>query len=166
MNVKEIRHGSTEYQQECALRQEVMRKPLGLNLYDEDLVAERGQIHFGLFDEKDQLLACVIAVPVTATEAKIRQMAVRPSLQGKGCGRLLLEAAEQALAQRGFTDLYLHSRMTAIGFYERIGYAQNGPEFMEVGLPHVKMFKTFSQTGNVKWKVLPLPTSDSTHILP
>ena len=141
MNVKEIRHGSTEYQQECALRQEVMRKPLGLNLYDEDLLAERGQIHFGLFDEKDQLLACVIAAPVTATEAKIRQMAVRPLLQGKGCGRVLLEAAEKVLAQRGFADLFLNSRMTAIGFYEHLGYTQTGPEFMEVGLPHVKMRK-------------------------
>lgn len=148
MNVKEIRHGSAEYQQECALRQEVMRKPLGLNLYDEDLVAERGQIHFGLFDDKDQLVACVIAAPVTATEAKIRQMAVRPSLQGKGCGRVLLEAAEQVLAQRGFTDLYLNSRMTAIGFYERLGYQRIGPEFMEVGTPHVKMFKKITNAGN------------------
>ena len=144
MNVKEIKHGSTEYQQECALRQEVMRKPLGLNLYDEDLLAERGQIHFGLFDEKDQLLACVIAVPVTATEAKIRQMAVRPSLQGKGCGRVLLEAAEKVLVQRGFTDLFLNSRMMAIGFYERLGYTRTGLEFLEVGLPHVKMFKRVS----------------------
>jgi predicted GNAT family N-acyltransferase len=141
MTVKEIRHGSSKYQQECALRQEVLRKPLGMNLYLEDLVAEREQIHFGLFDEKDHLLACVIAVPVTATEAKIRQMAVSPSLQGKGYGRLLLEAAEQILAQRGFTHLYLNSRMTAIGFYERLGYTQTGPEFMEVGLPHVKMSK-------------------------
>ena len=141
MNAKEIRHGSTEYQQECALRQEVMRKPLGLNLYDEDLVAERGQIHFGLYDDKDQLIACVIAAPVTATEAKIRQMAVRPSLQGKGCGRLLLEAAEKVLAQRGFTNLFLNSRMTAVGFYERLGYQRIGPEFMEVGMPHVKMCK-------------------------
>jgi predicted GNAT family N-acyltransferase len=144
MNVKEIRHGSSKYQQECALRQEVLRKPLGLNLYLEDLLAERGQIHFGLFDDKDQLLACVIAVPVTATEAKIRQMAVRPSLQGKGCGRLLLEGAEKVLARQGFTDLFLNSRMTAIGFYERLGYTQTGPEFMEVGLPHVKMCKRVS----------------------
>lgn len=144
MNVKEIRHGSTEYQQECALRQEVMRKPLGLNLYDEDLLAERGQIHFGLFDEKDQLLACVIAMPVTASEAKVRQMVVRPSLQGKGCGRLLLEAAEKVLVQRGFADLYLHSRMTVIGFYEHLGYTQTGSEFMEVGMPHVKMCKRVS----------------------
>lgn len=144
MNVKEIRHGSTEYQQECALRQEVMRKPLGLNLYDENLAVECEQFHFGLFDDKDQLVACVIAAPVTATEAKIRQMAVRPSLQGKGCGRLLLEAAEKVLAQRGFTDLYLNSRMTAIGFYERLGYQKIGPEFMEVGTPHVKMCKSVS----------------------
>ena len=148
MNVKEIRHGSAEYQQECALRQEVMRKPLGLNLYDEDLLAERGQIHFGLFDEKDLLLACVIAMPVTATEAKIRQMAVRLSLQGKGCGRLLLEAAEKVLVQRGFTEIYLHSRMTAVGFYEHLGYQRIGPEFMEVGTPHVKMFKKIINLQN------------------
>lgn len=47
MNVKEIRHGSTEYRQECALRQEVLRKPLGVNLYDENLDAEQGQTPVG-----------------------------------------------------------------------------------------------------------------------
>jgi predicted GNAT family N-acyltransferase len=156
MNVKEIKHGSSEYQQECALRQEVLRKPLGLNLYDEDLDAEHGQNHFGLFDDKDQLVACVITVPITATEAKVRQMAVRPSLQGKGFGRLLLEGAEQVMAQRGFRDLFLHSRMTAIGFYERLGYIENGPEFMEVGTPHVKMCKRVSFFKNFQ-----LPTSNS-----
>lgn len=145
MNVKEILCGSFDYRQECVLRHEVLRKPLRLNLYDEDLAMECEQLHFGLFDDQGQLLACVIAAPVSATEAKVRQMAVRPACQGKGCGRILLEGAEQVLAQRGFATLYLNARMTAVGFYERLGYTQTGAEFLEVGLPHVRMTKTLKR---------------------
>jgi predicted GNAT family N-acyltransferase len=35
----------------------------------------------------------------------------------------------------------LHARLTAIGFYEKSGYVVSGGEFLEVGIPHVKMVK-------------------------
>jgi len=139
MMVQEITFASDDYRLACDLRQEVLRAPLGLNLYTEDLNLERVQIHYGLFDESRQLLACVVAVPVSGAEAKLRQMAVRPSLQGKGYGRTLLQGAEQVLARRGFEHLLLHARMTAVEFYERLGYVKTGPEFIEVGIPHVLM---------------------------
>ena len=142
MVMHEITYGADEYGQECELRQEVLRKPLGRDLYAEDLGVEREQMHFGLFDDDGPLLACVVAEPFSQTEAKLRQMAVRPSRQGQGCGRLLLEGVERALAWRGFAQVHLHARLTASGFYERLGYARVGPDFFEVGLPHVQMVKS------------------------
>lgn len=133
--------GSADYRQECELRQRVLRIPLGLNLYNEDLGPEKDQLHFGLFDEAHVLIACVIALPLGAGKAKIRQMAVAPEHQGRGHGRILLQSAEALLAERSVRELCLHARKTAVPFYERLGYRTSGPEFLEVGIPHIAMEK-------------------------
>jgi len=141
MIFREIAFGSEDFQQECALRNAVLRLPLGLNLYDEDLSPEKTQFHFGLFDDTGRLLACVVAVPLSSSEAKIRQMAVSPDGQGKGCGKALLGRLEDDLGKRGFTRLCLHARMSAVGFYEKMSYQKAGAEFVEIGIPHVRMEK-------------------------
>ncbi len=138
---REIEHGSPDYHGACRLRHEVLRVPLGLDLYAEDLAAEAGQRHYGLFDETGALLACVSAVPEPPDGAKIRQMAVSPAHQGKGLGRLIMQEAERRLAALGLVRLHLHARATVAGFYETLGYVRSGPGFIEVGIPHVSMAK-------------------------
>ena len=136
----EIQHGSDAYRAECDLRHEVLRVPIGLSLHDEDLSQEREQLHFGLLKD-GRLVACVIAVLLSPTEAKIRQMAVSREQQGQGCGRRIIEGLERQLAARGVTCFSMHARMTAVGFYEKLGYSKVGAEFPEVGIPHVRMEK-------------------------
>ena len=139
MRVHEFTHGSDDYRAACALRQAVLRAPLGLDLFTEDLAAERDQWHFGLFDDAGTLVACAIALPLSPTRAKIRQMAVQPAHQGHGCGRELLTAVQATLARRGFTEVTLHARRSVEGFYARLGYTATGAPFTEVGLPHIRM---------------------------
>ena len=79
MTFREIHFGSDEYRLECALRDVVLRMPLGLSLRDEDLAREKDQWHYGLFEPDAELVACVIAAPISSTEVSIRQMAVLPS---------------------------------------------------------------------------------------
>lgn len=141
MHVRQIPFGSAAYRHECALRQAVLRAPLGLELVDDDLAAECGQLHFGLYTDDGELIACAIALPRSPTEAKIRQMAVHPAHQGRGCGRILMQAVESDLAARGFTRVVLHARQRVAGFYTRLGYAAEGEPFTEVGLPHLLMKK-------------------------
>jgi ribosomal protein S18 acetylase RimI-like enzyme len=140
MTFAEIPYGSEAYLEECALRHEVLRLPIGLSLHDEDLSNEGDQLHFGLFDD-DKLVACVIAVLLSPNEAKIRQMAVGPEHQGRGFGRQIIEGLERHLVERGVTYFSMHARMTAVGFYEKLGYSKVGEEFSEVGIPHVRMEK-------------------------
>lgn len=146
MTFLEIHYGSAAYHAECELRQQVLRMPIGLSLHDEDLSQERDQQHFGLF-EGSKLVACVIAVLRSPTEAKIRQMAVGPEHQGKGCGRRIMEAVEARLTAEGVTHFSMHARMSAVGFYQKLGYSKSGEEFTEVGLPHVRMEK-WVESGN------------------
>ncbi len=143
----EIAYGSNAYRAECGLRDEVLRRPLGLSLYDEDLRAEATHLHFGLF-EADVLSACIIAEPVSAREVKLRQMAVSPESQGRGYGRRLLESLEAELVTRGYVTAFLHARASAVGFYARSGFEEAGHAFLEVGIPHRKMSKRLNLEGH------------------
>lgn len=140
MQVGIIEYGSPAYQQELALRNRLLRMPLGLDVYDEDLQLERGQWHYGLFDG-DLLIGCVVVVPLDNHVAKIRQMAIDGNQQGAGHGRLLLEAVEGKLLDRGVRHLTLNARIEAVGFYAKLGYATVGDQFLEVGIPHQSMEK-------------------------
>ncbi len=95
-----------------------------------------------MLDTNGNLIACVVAVPLSSTEAKIRQMAVDVKHQGKGNGRSIILGIETYLAQLGYIHLSLHARISAVGFYEKFGYTKAGEEFMEIGIPHVKMEKS------------------------
>lgn len=144
--LREITYGTDEYAAECELRDQVLRKPLGLSLYDEDLGTERNQRHFALF-EGSELIACVVAAPVSATEVKLRQMAVAPDQQGRGLGRLLLERVLAVLGAEGISYISLNARTSALGFYVRLGFEAASGEFTEVGVPHRTMTKRLRQTA-------------------
>jgi predicted GNAT family N-acyltransferase len=144
----QINFGSEEYHQECRLRNEVLRAPLGLNLFDEDLGPEQAQAHFGLFDQAGALIACVIVVPLSSTEAKLRQMAVSPGHQRQGHGRRILRSVEEHLAPTGIKRISMHARVTAVGFYSALGYATEGHQFIEVGIPHIQIQKALSSIAS------------------
>lgn len=146
MTFEEIEFASNEYYQECELRDIELRRPLGLDLWIENLAAERAQRHFGLFSADRNLLACVVAVP-HPPGVKIRQMAVTASLQGRGLGRQIIEQMEARLAREGVRHFWMHARIPVIGFYQKLGYARTGDEFTEVGITHVRMEKTLAPLG-------------------
>lgn len=141
---REITFGSEDYRQACELRDEVLWKPLGINLFLADLKSEVDQMHFGWFDEEGNIMACVIAVRQSTSGVKIRQMACSEKHRGCGVGRQLLERVEAAMLERGFDQIFMHARATALGFYEKLGYAKVGDEFIEVGIPHFRMEKCLS----------------------
>jgi hypothetical protein len=141
MRFAQIPIGSPQYEEERRLREEVLRRPLGLSLTEEDLAREEDQLHFGLFEPGGELVACAVAVLLSPTEARIRQMAVSPDHQRQGLGRRLLEYLENDLRARGFRTLVLNARTSAVGFYERLGYSVHGEEFVDVTVPHVRMSK-------------------------
>ena len=140
MALKQIDHGTKEYQQMVALRMEILRKPLGLSFTDEELAKEKEDILIGAFDE-DKILACCLLTKHDNTTIKLRQMAVQNNLQGKGIGASMMSFAETVARDKGFKKLMMHARDTAIGFYEKFGFKVNGNEFIEVNVPHHVMEK-------------------------
>lgn len=147
MKVIEIEWCSPEYQSALELRHEVLRAPLGLKLTAEELDGEHGQLHFGVYDG-DDLIATLVARPLSTAQIQLRQMAVHPDRQGCGVGRFLIEHCEANLRERGFQEITLNSRVTAVPFYEKLGYETEGDVFREISLEHQKMVKQIARKSD------------------
>jgi predicted GNAT family N-acyltransferase len=143
VTIKEIHISDPEYLQVWKLREEVLRKPLGLSLLQEDLSGEAAEhILVAMVDE--EVIGCVLLKPVTAHELKLRQMAVNPYHQGRGIGAAIIEASIDLGIREGFKIMTLHARIPAVPFYEKSGFTEEGAVFTEVGIPHQAMQKELS----------------------
>lgn len=140
MALKQIDHGSKEYQQMVDLRFQILRKPLGLSFSEEDLAVEKDDILLGCFED-DKLEACCVLTKTDPKTVRLRQMAVTANLQGKGIGRVLMSFAENVARDHGYRRLTMHARKSALGFYEKNGYRICSDEFNEVTIPHYVMEK-------------------------
>ena len=140
MALKQIDHGSKEYQQMVLLRMEILRKPLGLGFTEEELAKEKEDILIGAFEE-EKILACCLLTKVDNATIKLRQMAVQNNLQGKGIGASIMSFAETVARDKGYKKLMMHARDSAIGFYEKFDFSVQGNEFIEVNVPHHVMEK-------------------------
>lgn len=129
------------YDASVRLRHDLLRAPLKMEFTQAQLEEEWKDIHLGCFDANDALLACLILSPQNDEAIKMRQVAVREDLQGKGIGKLLVIASEALAADLGYKLMTLHARKTAVPFYEKLAYKKKGKQFKEVGLPHYKMEK-------------------------
>ncbi len=139
-DIRLIQCATSEYDEELALRDRVLRKPLGLSIYNDDLEKEKNDWHIGCF--KDGILAGVLVLTAHgANEVKMRQVAVDERCRGNNIGSGLVNYAERFAEKNGFGRIVLNSRKTAVGFYEKLKYKTVGEEFIEVTIPHYKMQK-------------------------
>jgi len=60
MALKIIDHGSKEYLQMVNLRNEILRKPLGLTFTKEELEIEKNEILIAAFEEEKMLGCCML----------------------------------------------------------------------------------------------------------
>ncbi len=143
MALKLIDYGSPEYDQMLKLRNDLLRKPLGLSFNPKELEKEKDDVLMGAFED-DRLLGCCLLTRENDKVMRLRQMAVPNNLQGKGIGRALMIFAENITRDMRYETLMMHARITAIGFYEKLGYVKKEGEFMEITIPHVIMEKRLS----------------------
>jgi histidinol dehydrogenase len=135
-----INFDSPEYRWMCRLRDEVLRKPIGLRLTEAETARDKDDILLACL-KNEEAIACCILTEIAPDTVQLRQMAVAPAYQGKGIGEQILRFVEKKADENGYDVIRLHARKTAAGFYEKNGYSILGEEFTEVGIPHLKMEK-------------------------
>jgi predicted GNAT family N-acyltransferase len=134
---------SADYEQELMLRQKILRTPLGLILDPEKLKLENHDFHLGAFHDQ-RLLGCLILSPDSNQILKMRQVAVDDTVQGMGIGKQMVLKSETFAREKNYIEIRLSARVTAIPFYETLGYTVYGDPFLEIGLPHRYMSKNLS----------------------
>ena len=140
MSLKIIDYGTFEYQQMVKLRNDLLRKPLGISLLKDEIEKEKDNLLIGAFEDEHLLGCCMLVIHNTQT-MRLRQMAVLGNLQGKGIGKALMRFAENIARDHGYKIISMHARKNAVGFYEKMGYECKGNEFVEVTIPHIIMEK-------------------------
>ena len=72
-------------------------------------------------------------------QAQIGRMAVLALFRGNGIGKQILEKLVQLASSQTVKSIVLHSQVTAIPFYEKLGFEAQGPIYDEAGIPHRNM---------------------------
>lgn len=93
----------------------------------------------------DRVVGCALLVdegvqPDGERIGKVMQMAVDPQRQREGIGRRLLAAIEKrAFGVLGMSMVYCHAQVSAVGFYQKLGWSPEGDGFVEAGIDHRRM---------------------------
>lgn len=75
----------------------------------------------------------------------IGRMAVIKDWRGKGVGGALLKKLIDIAQKTGTLKLVLNAQISAAGFYARYGFSAEGDEFMDAGIPHLRMTRYFTE---------------------
>lgn len=87
----------------------------------------------------DGAVVAVARVLFKPDYAKIGRVAIARSHRGLGLGAGLIRFAVEVAREKGESRCYLESQADKIGFYQRLGFTPYGEEFMDAGIPHVRM---------------------------
>jgi predicted GNAT family N-acyltransferase len=88
-------------------------------------------------------------------EHRIGRMAVLADWRGKGVGEAMLFRLLDAARDLGYPSIELHAQTHAIPFYARAGFAAEGDEFLEAGIPHRVMRMALEPRAAVEHRQLP-----------
>jgi len=73
--------------------------------------------------------------------ARLGRLAVERERRGDGVAAAILEQADRTASEAGAEAIALHAQTYAQALYERAGYEESGPTFVEEGIEHVAMEK-------------------------
>ena len=101
------------------------------------------------FDDRDPLCIHVLAFDGTTPVGtgrldldyggKVGRVAVVATHRRAGVGKAVMEQLHAIARERNHPRLWCNAQLTAVPFYERLGYVSSGPVFVEAGIDHLRM---------------------------
>lgn len=74
---------------------------------------------------------------------KLERICLLENYRSLGLGKVIIKALEDIAKEQNIKQVKLHGQTHAEGFYQKLGYETSSSVFMEDGIPHVLMTKTF-----------------------
>ena len=121
------------------IRQEVMypKEEIGYVQLPEDRLGR----HRGLYS--DGRLVSIVSLFDQGDRVWFRKFATLVEEQGKGYGSGLLACVMQEACMQGKQRIWCNARVTAIGFYQRVGMYTTGESWWKNDIEFIKMEKEF-----------------------
>lgn len=133
-----IAYNSDDYKQALSLREQILKKPLGL-VFSEELAEEKDYIHIAGYLEKELCTTAVLVPEVRI--AKMQRVVVKEKLQRQGIGSALVAFCEEYAKNNSFKLIYCYSRIEVILFYMKNGFQICGEITFKNNTPYQKMQK-------------------------
>ncbi|SDY36084.1 Predicted N-acyltransferase, GNAT family [Jannaschia faecimaris] len=121
-----------------AIRSEVFIEGQGVPANEEVDGQDPECLHWVVSDELGPA-ATLRVLPKSENLAKIQRVAVLDRARGTGLGTMLMQHVMGELAEMGFTRATLGAQLSALGFYERLGFEVHGPTYLDAGIEHRDM---------------------------
>lgn len=103
------------------LRYDVLRKPWN-QPEGSEIDKDEDKSHHAFIKHNNEVLA-VCRMQLNSPEvAQLRYMAVSPTMQGKGLGKIIIQFLEGKSRELGASKVILHARENAVPFYTSCGY--------------------------------------------
>ena len=144
MDIRRIQTSDPLHRLERQLRNEVLRKPLGMGPGTELFPHEDEAWHVVAVDA-GEVVGCVLFHPDGQGGGRLFQMAVCEARQRTGLGTRLVRELERLLRADGVREVRIHARRAATEFYRRLGYQVVGEPFTEVGIVHDMMWRELGE---------------------
>lgn len=100
---------------------------------------DAASLHAVVHDERGNPIATGRLLP----DGHIGRMAVKAHARGRGIGSAVLQALMTEARKRGDGTVVLNAQTHAERFYVRFGFVKEGVEFMDAGIPHIRMRRCF-----------------------
>jgi ribosomal protein S18 acetylase RimI-like enzyme len=95
-------------------------------------------IHIGAFTAEGNCIG--VTTLMENKGIQMRGMAVSPEARGLGVGAAIVREAQRVIAERGILSIWCNARVSAAGFYERMGWTIESEVFEVPGVgPHYVM---------------------------
>ena len=129
----DIDFGSSRYDELVNLRYKILLEPLGLKFLDYYRPKEASYLHIACIEQlDDKLLGGLILAPVDNEEIRLMQVV----------GHEMVQYALKRAKEVGYTRVVMHAMLSVVGFYEELGFVQEGELFDEGGITFARMVKS------------------------
>ncbi|NMA18762.1 MAG: GNAT family N-acetyltransferase [Clostridiaceae bacterium] len=120
---------SDDYGQTLLLRHEILRRPIGKSIAEDDLSRENEDCILGVF-HGEQLVAMATLKDSSPEESIVRYVAVDESWQRQGIGTAVIRRLEEEARRSNKKSIRLMARVSVVPFYENLGYEKKGDPFV------------------------------------
>ncbi|WP_207694879.1 hypothetical protein DOK67_0003111 [Enterococcus sp. DIV0212c] len=124
-----------------ALRYEVFVLEQEISLQEEFDELDTDQRNYFVAYDQRLVLGTIRYQSIDAASIQPDRLCVKKEYRKKGIGKQLLLLLEEKALTEGYEFSILSAEKTALSFYEELGYRVTSEEFLEDGIPCVKMSK-------------------------